>query len=101
MDKSSDQPNKKKKERVRRKSKSKQSKPKSDEKKMTKLAKFKEYTKMMKEAWSFASEEASDNEIGMTVPDGLKKYTIEDRKVILQQPMRQRPKTLGISYDGP
>ena len=35
------------------------------------------------------------------MPDGLKKYTIADRKVILQKPMHQKPETLGVSYDGP
>ncbi len=71
---------------------------------MTKLErklKFKEYTQLMKEAWSSASGEGTDDELGVTVPDGLKKYTIEDRKVILQKPMRKKPDTPGISYDGP
>ena len=49
----------------------------------------------------FSHKGASDEELGVTVPTGLKKYTIEDRKVILQQPMRQKPDTPGISYDGP
>lgn len=55
---------------------------------------------MMKEAWSSMGED-TEEELGVTVPDGLKKYTIEDRKIILQKSMRQKPETPGISYDGP
>ena len=103
MEEAKDHPEKKKKKRIRRKAKSKESKPDSKKPKMTKLErklKFKEYTQMMKEAWSSMGED-TEEEIGVTVPDGLKKYTIEDRKIILQKPMRQKPETPGISYDGP
>ena len=33
--------------------------------------------------------------------DGLKKYTIEDQKIILKKLVRQKSKPLGVSYDGP
>ena len=104
MNGSDDKTNMKKKKRVKRKARSKESRPESDTPKMTKLErklKFKEYTQMMKEAWSSLSGDDTEEELGVTVPDGLKKYTIEDRKIILQKPMRQKPDTPGISYDGP
>ena len=104
MEEAKDHPEKKKKQRVRRKAKSKESKPDSEKPKMTKLErklKFKEYTQMMKEAWSSLSGEDTEEELGVTVPDGLKKYTIEDRRIILKKPMRQKPETPGVSYDGP
>ena len=104
MEESTKKLDEKKKKWTRRKTKSKESKPKSDTPKMTKLErklKYKEYTQLMKEAWSSMSGDDTDNELGVTVPDGLKKYTIEDRKIILQKPMRQKPDTPGESYDGP
>ena len=36
----------------------------------------------------------------MDMLGGLKEYTIQDRKVILQKLVRQKPQTLGVSYDG-
>ena len=104
MEEAKDHPEKKKKKRARKKAKSEEPKPDSDKPKMTKLErklKFKEYTKMMKEAWSSLSGEDTEEELGVTVPDGLKKYTIEDRKIIMQKPIRQKPDTPGVSYDGP
>ena len=35
------------------------------------------------------------------MPESLKKFTIQDRKIILQKPVRQKPDSPGISYDGP
>ena len=104
MDEAKGHLEKKKNKRVRRKAKSKESMPDSDKPKMTKLErklKFKEYTQMLKESWSSLSGEDTEEELGVTGPNGLKKYTIEDRKIVLQKPMRQKPDTPGVSYDGP
>ena len=56
---------------------------------------------MLKTAWSTTSDDSSEIEESIDMLDGLKKYTIADRKVILQKPMRQKPETPGVSYDGP
>ena len=44
------------------------------------------------------SEEGEDN---TNVPSNFKKFTIQDCKIILQQPMREKPEEPGVSYDGP
>ncbi len=44
---------------------------------------------------------SDDDEMTENMPDGLKKYTIEDQKVTLQKPVRQKPETPRVSYDGP
>ena len=57
--------------------------------------------KQLKETWSTLSGEEMDKELGVMIPSGLKKYTIEDQKVIMQNPKWHKPKTLGEAYDGP
>ena len=42
-----------------------------------------------------------DKELGVTIPNGLKKYNIEDQKFVMKNPKRQKRKTLGETYDGP
>ena len=37
----------------------------------------------------------------MSVPSNFKRYTIADRKILLQQPQRTKIKEAGESYDGP
>ena len=58
-----------------------------------------ERKRMLKSAWSTTSDDSDEKNIEM--PYGLKKYTIADRKVILQRPICQKPETPGVSYDGP
>ena len=55
---------------------------------------------MLKTAWSTTSDDSSENEESIDMPDGLKKYTIADRKVILQKSIYQKLETPGVSYDG-
>ena len=45
-------------------------------------------------------ESEDDDSSAMTVPSHFRKYTIEDRKIVIKQPNRssQQP---GKSYDGP
>ena len=69
--------------------------------KVERKALYNECKRTLKTAWSTASDDSSEEETHIDMPDGLKKYTIEDRKVILQKPMRQKPKTPGVSYNGP
>ena len=71
----------KEKKRIRPKKNKPKSESKSDVPKPTKLEQklqFKEYMKQLKETWSSLSGEGSDEDLGVTIPDGLKKYTIED-----------------------
>ena len=46
------------------------------------------------------SEDNRDNEGKVDVPSNFKSYTIQDRKIMLQQPKRVRPKIAGELYDG-
>ena len=68
--------------------------------KVERKALLEERKRMLKTAWSSASDD-SNEEANTNMPDGLKKFTIEDRKIILQKPVRQKPETPGVSYDGP
>ena len=40
-------------------------------------------------------------EVEMDVPSNFKSYTIQDRRIVLQQPKRVKPEIMGESYDGP
>ncbi|MCO5564364.1 hypothetical protein L7F22_018024 [Adiantum nelumboides] len=71
---------------------------------MTKTERKSEYNKLkktLKDVWT--TEMETDEEVNsdkMDVPSHYKKYTIQDRKIIVQQPMRELKKP-GTSYDGP
>ena len=39
--------------------------------------------------------------VGQDIPDNFKKFTIQDRKIILEKPKCQPIKQKGESYDGP
>ncbi|MCO5570124.1 hypothetical protein L7F22_023840 [Adiantum nelumboides] len=72
--------------------------------KMTKIKRKSEYNKLkktLKDVWTTEMETDKDvNSDKMDVPFHYKKYTIQDRKIIVQQPMREL-KEPGTSYDGP
>ena len=57
---------------------------------------------MLKKAWSSTDDE-SDKEANdeQDLPSNFKKYTIEDRKIKLLKPKRDKPTTTGQSYEGP
>ena len=79
----------KEKNKVKPKKNKAKSQSKSDIPKPTKLEQklqFKEYMKQLKETWSSLSGEGTYEQLGVTIPDGLKKYTIQDQKVIMQKP---------------
>ncbi|MCO5603086.1 hypothetical protein L7F22_057231 [Adiantum nelumboides] len=71
---------------------------------MTKTERKSEYSKLkktFKDVWTTEMETDEDcNSDKMDVPSHYKKYTIQDRKIIVQQPMREL-KEPGTSYDGP
>ena len=95
---------KKKKWKSRGQQKSRHSKDPSVANAMTKVerkALYNECKRTLKTTWSIANDDSSEGEGNIDMPEGLKKYTIEDRKVILQKPVRQKPETPGVSYDGP
>ena len=103
MEKTGENPKKKRKQsRTQRKSRhSKATLIASEMTKVERKALLEERKRMLKTAWSSASDDSSEEEGNTVMPEGLKKYTIEDRKVILQKPVRQKPETPGVSYDGP
>ena len=56
----------------------------------------------LKQAWSSSSDESTDEEDDdISVPSNFKRFTVQDRHVVLQRPNQQKPKTPGVSYDGP
>ena len=55
---------------------------------------------MLNVSWSSLSE-TSKQEDAIEVPENFCSYTIQDRSIILHSPKREKPKTLGVSYDGP
>ena len=54
---------------------------------------------ILKELWTTKKEDSSKNDKGISVPSHFKRYTIKERKVVVQQSiqMQQAP---GESYDG-
>ena len=53
---------------------------------------------MLKQVWTTATGSSSEDE-GVEVPSHYKKYTIQDRHILLQTPERQRTQP-GTSFDG-
>ena len=54
----------------------------------------------MKQVWTTEIESDDEPNEAMSVPSHFKKYTIQDRKIVVQQPVRVSQKH-GESYDGP
>ena len=78
-------------------------KNKTEKPKLTKTerkAKYNELKRELKQIWSTKMESEDENQENMSVPSHFKRYTIEDRKVIVQQP-RRTLEAPGQSYDGP
>ncbi|MCO5548151.1 hypothetical protein L7F22_001609 [Adiantum nelumboides] len=71
---------------------------------MTKMERKSEYNKLkktLKDVWTIEMDTDEDvNSDKMDVPSHYKKYIIQDRKIIVQQPMREL-KEPGTSYNGP
>ena len=57
---------------------------------------------MLKRAW-LSTDDESDKEVNdeQDLPSNFKTYTIEDRKIKLLKPKREKPTTTGQSYEGP
>ena len=78
-------------------------KTKPKEPQMTRLKrkqKYKEQKQILKELWTTEMEDSSENNEGISVPSHFKRYTIKERKVVVQQPIRTQ-QAPGESYDGP
>ena len=60
---------------------------------------YNEVKRVLKQVWTTATGSSSENE-GVEVPSHYKKYTIQDRQILLQTPERQRTQP-GTSFDGP
>lgn len=70
---------------------------------MTKLerkAKYKEHKRRLPQVWTTEMESKKDEHDAISVPSHFKRYTIQDKKIVVHQPIRtsQAP---GESYDGP
>ena len=57
---------------------------------------------MLKRTWSSTNDESDKEENDeQDLPSNFKKYTIEDRKIKLLKPKREKPTTTRQSYEGP
>ena len=84
------------------KTKEQKDKTKEKELKLTKTerkAKYQELKRTLNKVWSTETESETGLEEIHSLPPELKKYTIQDRKIIVQQPIRTAQKP-GESYDG-
>ena len=63
-------------------------------------AKYNEYKRQIKDIWTTECESEEEEGDSISVPSHFKRYTIQDRKIIVQQPVRTSQKP-GESYDGP
>ena len=61
---------------------------------------YEDCKRTLNNTWQSTSDESSDAD-EVDVPSNFKSYTIQDRKIMLQQPKRVKPEQLGESYDGP
>lgn len=76
---------------------------KTQELKLTKTKKKAKYNKLkckMKQVWTIEMDSEDERNENMSFPSHFKQYTIQDRKVVVQQPIRTS-EVLGKSYDGP
>ena len=63
----------------------------NSEKGLTKLerkAKYNELKRTMKEVWTTEMESEEDNKDIQSLPSHFKRYTVQDRKIVVQQPTR-------------
>mgnify|MGYP007023531666 CR=1 FL=1 len=75
-------------------------KPKT--KKTTKLerkAYYEECKRTLNKTWRTSDEESSDDSDGLDVPSNFRSYTIQDWKIMLQQPKQVKLEAIGESYD--
>ena len=69
--------------------------------KLERKKKFIELKKTLKEVWTTkmeTSDESDKDKDAVSVPSHYKKYTIQDRRLVVEQPKRERQP--GKSYDG-
>lgn len=69
--------------------------------KVERKALVQEQKKVLKAAWSSTSDDSEGDKGSASFPSNFMKYTIQDRKIVLQQPIWEKPETPGVSYDGP
>ena len=70
---------------------------------MTKIerkAKFNKHKRQLKEIWTTKMESEESDKDSVNVPSHFKRYTVQNRKIVAQQPIRTSQKP-GESYDGP
>lgn len=89
----------KKKEHKKRKERAKMNNKEPMWMKIERKKKYKELKKTLKEVWTIEME-SEDKRDHVSVPSHYKKYTIQERRVIIEQPVRIRTEP-GKSYDGP
>ena len=66
---------------------------------------YKDCKRTLEQSIKYLNNDDTDNNesegTSMSVPSNFKRYTIADRKILLQQPQRTKIKEAGESYDGP
>ena len=100
-EKSKTNPKKQKKKGKRCRSSSSLSSTHTQMTKVERKALLQEQKQTLKAAWSSSSDDFEIEDGAARVPSNFKKFTIQDRKIVLQQPIRVRPENPGESYDGP
>ena len=78
----------------------KQSKASSKTSKLERKENYKQYKRILRQTWEEHSDSAEERE-HQEVPDNFKRYTIQDRTVVLEKPKRTPTGQPGESYDGP
>ena len=68
--------------------------------KLERKAFYEDCKRTLNKTWQSISDESSETD-EVDVPSNFKSYTIQDRKIMLQQPKRVKPEQLGELYDGP
>ena len=68
--------------------------------KLERKQKYQELKCTLKEVWTIELESDDETNDGISVPSHYRKYTLQDRWLVVQQPVRVKPNE-GGSYDGP
>ena len=79
---------------------SKHSKTSSKLSKLERKELYKQCKKALRQTWEDLSGSAEDLE-NQEVPDNFKRYTIQDRTIVLEKPKRTPTGQPGESYNGP
>ena len=68
--------------------------------KLERKQRYRELKRTLQREWSTEMETDESDKEGLSAPSHFKRYTIQERKIVLQQPRREKKKP-GESYNGP